>query len=55
MKVKVEIDLDIHEVNVAHEYGLEIGEVRDFVMDAVAQDMYTHYSGLGWLREGKWA
>jgi uncharacterized alkaline shock family protein YloU len=50
MKVKVEVELDINEVSVAHEYGLEIDEVSDFVQDAVGQDMFTHYNNLGWIR-----
>jgi hypothetical protein len=50
MKVKVEVELDVHEVNVAFEYGIEVDEVREFVRDAVANDMHAHYSNLGWLR-----
>ena len=50
MKVKVEVELDINEVSVAHEYGLEISEVSGFVKEAVWQDMFTHYDNLGWIR-----
>lgn len=53
MKVMVEVELDVNEVNVAYEYGLEIGDVADFVKDAVASDMYTHYDNLGWLNTGR--
>lgn len=52
MKVTVTVELDIHEVNVAYEHGLEICDVADFVKEAVANDMSTHYDNLGWLRTG---
>ncbi len=53
MKVMVEVELDVNEANVAYEYGLEIGDVADFVKDAVASDMYTIYDNLGWLNTGR--
>lgn len=50
MKVKVEMELDINEVNVAFEYGLDIDQVADFVRESVCEDMVTHYDNLGWIR-----
>lgn len=55
MKVKVEMELDVNEVAVAWEYGLEIADVEEFVKESASNDLYMHYSNLGWLREGRWS
>lgn len=53
MMVSVTVDLDVDQVAVAYEYGLDIDDVTDFVRESVAMDMLTHYGNLGWLKEGR--
>ena len=54
MKVKVEVTLDVDPEVLCLEYGLMRSEVRDWVKDAVDNDVHGHYQNLGWLKPGKY-
>lgn len=50
MKVKVEMEFDVNEVNVAYEYGLEIADVEDTIREIAYERAHAFFANENFLR-----